>query len=76
MRRPNWEGMYVYIRLIHIVVQQKLTQHCKANIFQKKLKQGLKKRIHEKKIHLNTKRTVLHSTVNTLHVGHIWPISC
>ena len=24
------EGIYVYIRLIHVVVQQKLTQHCKA----------------------------------------------
>ena len=27
--------MYVYIQLIHFVVQQKLTQHCKAIIFQK-----------------------------------------
>ena len=24
------EGRYVYIRLIYVVVQQKLTQHCKA----------------------------------------------
>ena len=24
------EGIYVYIRVIHDVVQQKLTQHCKA----------------------------------------------
>ena len=27
-------GIYVYIRLIHFVVQQKLTQHCKAIILQ------------------------------------------
>ena len=24
------EGIYVYIRVIHDAVQQKLTQHCKA----------------------------------------------
>ena len=24
----SWEGIHVYIRLIHVVVQQKLTQHC------------------------------------------------
>ena len=28
------EGIYVYIWVIHIVVQQKLTQHYKAIIFQ------------------------------------------
>ena len=28
------EGIYVYIELLHIVVQQKLIQHCKAIIFQ------------------------------------------
>ena len=33
-RRLNKEKIYVYIWLIHIVVQQKLTQHCKAIIFQ------------------------------------------
>ena len=26
--------IYVYIRLIHFVVQQKLTEHCEAIIFQ------------------------------------------
>ena len=25
-------GMYVYVQLIHFVIQQKLTQHCKAII--------------------------------------------
>ena len=30
--------MYVYIELIHFVVQQKLTQHCKAIILQLKKK--------------------------------------
>ena len=29
-------GIYVYIQLIHFVVQQKLTQHCKAFILQKR----------------------------------------
>ena len=28
--RIKWEGLYVYIWLIQAVVQQKLTQHCKA----------------------------------------------
>ena len=28
--RIKWEGICVYIRLIRAVVQQKLTQHCKA----------------------------------------------
>ena len=32
------EGIYVYIPLIHIVVEQKLTQHCKAIILQFKNK--------------------------------------
>ena len=27
-------GTYVYVQLIHFVVQQKLTQHCKAIILQ------------------------------------------
>jgi len=31
------EGIYVYIWLIHVVVQQKLTQHCKAIILHKKI---------------------------------------
>ena len=35
------EGMYVYLQLIHTVVQQKLAQHCKAIILQlKKKKDG------------------------------------
>ena len=33
-RRLEREGIYVYIQLIHIVVKQKLTQHCKAIILQ------------------------------------------
>ena len=28
------KGIYVYIWLIHVVVQQKLMQHCKTIIFQ------------------------------------------
>ena len=27
-------GIYVYVKLIHFVIQQKLTQHCKAIILQ------------------------------------------
>ena len=30
------EGLYVYIQLIHFIVQQKSTQHCKAIILQYK----------------------------------------
>ena len=26
------EGIYVYIELIHFIVQKKLTQHCKATM--------------------------------------------
>ena len=33
-RRLKKDGIYVYIQLIHFVVQQKLTQHCKAIILQ------------------------------------------
>ena len=32
--RLTQEGIYVYTLLILIVVQQKLTQHCKTIIFQ------------------------------------------
>ena len=32
------EGIYVYIELTHFIVQQKLTQHCKAIILQLKKK--------------------------------------
>ena len=27
-------GIYVFIQLIHVVLEQELTQHCKATIFQ------------------------------------------
>jgi len=30
--RPKRKGIYVYTLLIHFVVQQTLTQHCKATI--------------------------------------------
>ena len=30
------EGIYVYVQLIHFVVQQELTQYCKAIILQLK----------------------------------------
>ena len=36
--RLQREGIYVYIELIHFVVQQKLTQHCKAITLQLKKK--------------------------------------
>ena len=32
--RSKREGIYVYIELIHFIVQQKLTQHCEAIILQ------------------------------------------
>ena len=35
--RLKKEGIYVYMWLIHVVVQWKLTQHCKAIIFQEKV---------------------------------------
>ena len=35
--RLKREGTHVYLRLIHVVVQQKLTQHCKAIILQSKI---------------------------------------
>ena len=34
--RLKREGTYVYIQLIHVVEQQKLTQHCKAVILRLK----------------------------------------
>ena len=34
--RKERKGIYVYIQLIHDVIQQKSTQHCKAIIFQQK----------------------------------------
>ena len=36
--RLNWEGIFVYLGLIHAAQQQKLTQHCKAIILIKKVK--------------------------------------
>ena len=36
--RSKREGIYVYIYLITFIVQQKLTQHCKATISQLKKK--------------------------------------
>ena len=43
-RESKKEGIYVYVPLIHFAVQHKLTQHCKAAIFQlKKKKFFLKK---------------------------------
>ena len=37
------EGIYIHIKLIHAVVQQKLTQHYKAIVFQLKIKSEFKK---------------------------------
>jgi len=39
--RLKTEEIHVYLQLVHIVVQQKLTQHCKAINLQ--LKMNLKK---------------------------------
>ena len=38
--RSKREGIYVYIHLIHFVVQQKLTQHCRVTIPQFKKKKN------------------------------------
>ena len=38
------EGTYVYLRPIHVDVQQKSSQYCKAIILQLKIKYKLKKR--------------------------------
>ena len=43
--RLKKEGSYAYTELIHAVVQQKLTQHCKAIVLQFK-KQTNKKNLH------------------------------
>ena len=32
--RSQREGIYVCVELIHFLVQQKVTQHCKAIVFQ------------------------------------------
>ena len=34
MQEGGGMGMYVYVYLIHFVIQQKLTHHCKAIILQ------------------------------------------
>ena len=40
--RLKKEGIYAYLQLIHTVVQQKVAQHCKANILQlKKIKRNI-----------------------------------
>ena len=38
--RSEREGTCVYLKLIHLVVRQKLTQHCKAIILQLKKKKS------------------------------------
>ena len=47
------KGRQVYIQLIHFIVQQKLTQHCKAVILQlkkeKEIKTDLKKKMKKEK---------------------------
>ena len=35
-KKSKKEGVYVYVRLIHFAVQQKLTQQCKGTILKKK----------------------------------------
>ena len=35
--RSKREGIYVYLRLIRVAVQQKLTQHCTSIILQLKI---------------------------------------
>ena len=41
--RLKKEGTYVYLWLIHVDVWQKLSQHCKAIIFQLKLNKFIKR---------------------------------
>ena len=48
--RLRRKGIYVYLQLIHIVVQQKPTQHCRAIIFQLKIHLKMEKKM----IHSNT----------------------
>ena len=36
------EWMYVYVQLTDFAIQQKITQHCKSNIFQKKIIKNFK----------------------------------
>ena len=37
--------MYVYVKLIHFAMQQKLTQHCKPTTLQQKLNKKKKKHL-------------------------------
>ena len=43
------EGIYAYLRLIHVAVWQKPTQHCKAIILQLKINKSFKKCFSEEK---------------------------
>ena len=52
-RNAQEGGVYVYTELIHVVVQQKLTQNCRAIILQ--LKNKLKNRCYR-----NRKKKALH----------------
>ena len=49
--RLKKEGLYVYLQLIHVFIQQKLTQHCKARIFQSFLKEFISFRLSDRKSH-------------------------
>ena len=40
-KESSKECIYVYAWLIHFSVQQKLTQHCKSNIFQQQQKKKM-----------------------------------
>ena len=54
--------MYVYLKLTHIVVQQKSTQHCKAIIFQFKI---------------NLEKNIKKNLISTLgEMGNYWRILC
>ena len=53
--RSKREGIYVYIQMIHFVIQQKVTQHCKATIPQLK-----KKKEEEKEGNRNTHTHIMY----------------
>ena len=44
-KRLKREGMYVYLKLTHVIVRQKPTQHCKAIILQFKEKSSTRKKM-------------------------------
>ena len=52
--RLKREGIYLYLQLIHIAVQQKLTQHCKAIILQLKINLKINKKLKNTGTHVNT----------------------